>query len=293
MSESSKTDKKSKKTVFLIDNNTGETEQLVSITSDHVLLHKSSMEAYKKKKELEEQQEKNKGKNWVAGYHEPIKQISHQLELHEAGAIMKLLLYLHFKQEGKLIKEGRPLNTTEMQNIFGRKRTQTSQILKKLVSLEILEKKKEGRSTVYYINSHFHTIGETIKKGTSFTKLYKAKATEVLEKVDLFEAGMLYKVLPYFHFQTYYLCANPDEEDLNALDHLTQEALADLIGHDVKTVSHYMSHLEDQGVLMIQKQSNTKRYLIHPDLMFRKEFEDEHTRVVRFQFEQLKKGRKR
>ncbi|MFP5111598.1 hypothetical protein ACSU64_04340 [Bacillaceae bacterium C204] len=45
-------------------------------------------------------------------------------------------------------------------------------------------------------------------------------------------AGLLYAILPYFHYKTFLLCTNPNEEDDKALDPMSESELAELLGID-------------------------------------------------------------
>ncbi|MGG0793165.1 hypothetical protein ABE137_03935 [Brevibacillus laterosporus] len=226
-----------------------------------------------------------RGLNWVACYHEAILGIIRDLTLIEAGALIKLLPFLRFKSEGKLVQDGKPLKQTDIARVLGRGKTQTTEILRRLEELGVISCEKEGRSNVYYISVDFHSMGGVLT-GASFTKLYQVKAREIAEELTLSEIGLLYKILPFFHYQTYYLCDNPDEENPEVIRHLNREQLAEKIGHDPQTVSELVGKLRSKGVLMTTGSRNTTHYLVHPDVMFRKEYEDEYTRVVRRMFEE-------
>lgn len=226
-----------------------------------------------------------RGLNWVACYHEAILGIVRDLTLIEAGALIKLLPFLRFKSAGKLVTDGKPLKQSDIARVLGRGKTQTIEILNRLEALGVISCEKEGRSNVYYISVEFHTMGN-VMEGASFTKLYQVKAREIAEELTLSEIGLLYKILPFFHYQTYYLCENPDEENPEVIRHLNREQLAEKIGHDPQTVSDLVGKLRSKGVLMTTGSRNTTHYLVHPDVMFRKEYEDEYTRVVRRMFEE-------
>ncbi len=226
-----------------------------------------------------------RGLNWVACYHEAILGIVRDLSLIEAGALIKLLPFLRFKSAGKLVADGKPLKQADIARILGRKKRQTIDILAQLEKLRVITCEKEGRSNVYYISVDFHSMGDVVE-GASFTKLYQVKAREIAEELTLSEIGLLYKILPFFHYQTYYLCENPDEENPEVIRHLNREQLAEKIGHDPQTVTELVGKLRSKGVLMTTGSRNTTHYLVHPDVMFRKEYEDEYTRVVRRMFEE-------
>lgn len=259
-----------------IDVETGE------ISSDHYLrsrkqdAHFTAMTAYRNRE---------KGSHWVASYHEAIRDITHDLTLTQAGAIIKLLPYLRFKSAGKLINNGKPLKQTDIEAIFKRSRNKTAELLTELQRKGVITIVKEGRSNVFYIAAEFHTMG-SVTDGVKFTKLYQAKLHEVVSGMELNDVGILYKILPYFHYTEYYLVANPDEEDVSKLVHLDREQLAEVIGHDIATITKCVRKLRSKKAIMSTRSGYTTRYLVHPDLMFRQQVETEWTRSVRKMFDQ-------
>lgn len=264
--------------VFPIDITTGEIAEGYTLRRPEQAAFYRNRQAYK---------DREKGSHWVTAYHEAIRDITQDLSLTQAGAIIKLLPYLRFKSEGKLINNGKALKQADIQRIFKRSRNRTAELLTELESLGVIMIVKEGRSNVFYIAAEFHTMGY-VAEGVKFTKLYQVKLSEVVDGMELFEVGLLYKILPYFHFSEYYLCANPDEHNVDSIDHLDREALATVIGHEPETVTRLISKLQSRKALLSTKSGRTVRYLVHPDLMFRQQIETEWTRSVRKMFNEHK-----
>lgn len=223
-------------------------------------------------------------RRWVAAYQSTIREIAKDLTLAQAGAIIKLLPYMRFKADGKLINGGKPLKQNEIARIFKRSRNVTAEILRELEDLGVINIIKEGRSNSFYISAKFHTIGEL--NGERFTKIYVGKLSEVCEDLEINEVGLLYKVLPYFHYSEFYLCSNPNEQQPEKLQHLDRQGLAEAVGHDVSTVSHLIAKLSAKKVMLSTKSGNSVRYLVHPDLLGRQRIESEWARSVRKLFEQ-------
>ncbi|MFS1516087.1 hypothetical protein V1503_06125 [Bacillus sp. SCS-151] len=261
--------------ILVIDRSTGE-----EITANYVVTNRRQAAAYRRRKEAEQYEMTDVGKRWVASYHDPIRNIIKDLSLIEAGAIVKLLPFLRFKGEGKLA-----LKQTEIQRIFKRGKDATRDILDRLHSLSVISIQKEGRSNVFYISANFHTIGD-VREGERFTKLYQVKTSEIVDGLDLSTTGLLYKALPFFHYSEYYLCANPNEENPEVIEHLNREQLAEAIGHDADTVTEAIKKLRSNRAILTTKSGRTIRYLIHPDLMFRQKVETDWTKSVRKMFAQ-------
>lgn len=279
MSEERKTEK-----MKLIDAKTGEVQDVFKLGDDYALVHKNSSKAYKDLKRLEELSQGKRGRNWIACYHEPIKKTANDMTLFECGTLLKLLLYINFKDKEILTKDGKPMKLKDIKEVIKKGETQTRHIMTRLEEKGIIKKEKVGRNNVYKVNSEFHTMGEILEK-VPFTKLYQGKAKELLEKINLNQAGILYKILPYFHYSKCYLCLNPNEEDDSKIQFLSQEELATLISIDPDTVLKHMKALRDQSVVLDTRSGKTVMYYVHPELMFRMQQETKDTEAVRTMFE--------
>ncbi|KZE04137.1 hypothetical protein B4117_4307 [Bacillus mycoides] len=94
-------------TLRIIDVTTGEDR-----TQEYSLVNRKQAEGYKRAIEKEQYRLLSRGKNWVASYHDSIREVITGLT--EAGAIIKLLPFLRFKSDGKLIKDGKPLKVARI-----------------------------------------------------------------------------------------------------------------------------------------------------------------------------------
>jgi len=207
------------------------------------------------------------GRRYFISYNEAVESLIQDLTLIEAGALVKLLLCLKLNNGGLLTKGDKPLNKTDIARILGRSRPATNAIVERLFEFGVLESIEDSGKTYYRINSRYHTMGEALAK-TVFTKVYITKARDIIDSLKLNEIGMLYKIIPYFHFTEYYLCVNADS-DRESIEYMGRESLASAIGHDVATVSKLMAKLQSAGALLVTGSKNESRYLINPDLMFR------------------------
>jgi hypothetical protein len=159
----------------------------------------------------------------------------------------------------------------------------------RLVTLGLLDCLADG----FYVNKRFHTMGGRIADEV-FTKVYTVRAKEITDMLRLNEIGLLYKIIPFFHYSEYYLCVNPNV-DKTFIEYIGRETLAQAIGHDVATVSKIMSRLQSVGAILVTGTRKEVRYLVHPDLMFRQPegFESQWTIAVRKLFDDhAKKSRK-
>src|SRR5690625_286629 len=268
-----------KRNLGVIDRDTGELVTDGSVS----LRHRSQDEGYQKHLEKERYQYTTWNVHWVASYHDPIERISKELSLTETGAIIKLLPYMRFRAQGKLIKDGKPLKQADIQRIFKRGRTATRDILNELQAKGVISVQKEGRSNVFYISAEFHEKGN-VRESERFTKLYQVRTRDITDSLALHEAGILYKILPYFHYSEYYLVDNPDESDLSKLRYIGRNELADRIGMREYDLTQAVRKLRSKGALMSTESGKSIRYLVHPDVMFRQSIETDWSDAVRKMF---------
>lgn len=261
--------------IRVIDVTTGEDH-----SEEYSLRKRSQDVGFAKALEKERYRTETADRHWVASYHDPIEELSKELTLTETGAIIKLIPYMRFRAEGKLIKDGKPLKQADIQRIFKRGNKATIRILKELSDKGVISILKEGRSNVFYISARFHEKGN-VDTTERFTKLYQVRTREITDRLPLHEAGILYKILPYFHYSRYYLVRNPDEPDKDKLDYIGRDELADLIGMNRHDLSPAVNKLRGLGALMSTNSGRSVRYLVHPDVMFRQSVETDWTDSVR------------
>lgn len=251
----------------------------------------AQVESYEKRQYVERNNEQRSQSHYVNCYHEPIKDITDKLKLNELGALIKLLPFLRFNNDGLLAKDGKPMTAVDIAKVIGKSKRQTDGILKRLIDVGVVVKDGAKRGVRYYVDERYHTIGYTIE-GVTYTKLYQKETRVRAEGLSIQEAGLLYKTLPYFHYQNYFLCANPDanEKAGEKIEHLNMTQLADLIGESRETVKRGITSLMNRGIVMKISSYNTSRILVNPDVLFRAEYETEYTDTIRKQFAELERG---
>lgn len=262
------------KKYLLYDPETGETVK-------EILQHTEQERRYAAGKQIREDY-RRKSKDFIVCIPEELRKINHELTLIEAGAAMRLLGFLRWKENGRLIDGGKSLTVKDLTKIFKKGLTATKDILNRLESFELVSRSREGRANAFFINPRFFQFGGKINS-KDFTKLFVVESRNLVNELSIQEAGLLWKIIPHFNYENYYLCVNPTEKDAK---HMSRETLAAHIVHDPKTVGKLMSGLNRKGAVLITQTLGSKRYLINPDLMYRKSYEDEITRNVRGMFEQ-------
>ncbi|MGM0904250.1 MAG: hypothetical protein ACQEXB_24500 [Bacillota bacterium] len=229
-------------------------------------------------------------KRYVNCYHEPIREITKELNLNEVGALIRLLPFLRFKQDGLLIRNGKPMKMSDIAHVIGKQVRMASTIIHRLIDVGIMRQEGVKRGAKYFIDEQYHNIGKTVE-GAMFTKLYQQETRFKTDKLTIQESGLFYKMIPYFHHERYYLCANPNSciEDGEVIEHLTMEELAELFGESYDVVKRCMRSLVKHGLLMRRDSFKVYTFVVNPDVMYRSEYETEYTRQVRDEFAELER----
>ena len=288
----------------------------------YTIINKKQAEGYFKKMLKENERIKDTRGHYIISKNENVKSLEGStLTTKDRSCLMQLLVYAQF-DDNPLMKDGEPLNVKTISELWGYNQEATSKRIKKYTKLGILKPVKneqDKRIRNFKLNEEYYLMGR-ITDGKKFVKLFKRKLADVIDRVKDLEAresrkkkktevidilGLLNAVMPYFHYQTYYLVNNPDENILRGdetindalerkvspLKHLTRTQIGRILGYkriDLRTIDKYMDYLQQAGAVMVTKNKNRRRYLIHPDLMFRADGlgQDEYTRTIRNQFSQ-------
>lgn len=257
-------------------------------SNTHKVVSNKQSEAYKAKKEREDSADRD-GRHYVNCYHDPISELNEILGVNELGALMKMLPYLRINTGGQLVHNGKRMGAKEISKAIGKSIRWTTELIKKLTDEGVLIADKDGRRNVYNISEYYHTIGYTLKE-SYFTKVYQTKTRSDIKNISIQSAGVLYKMLPYFHYSRYYLVENPNDPDVDSLRHLTQNNFASKVNVHRTVVNRAVKELCTEGFVMISKTFGSDVIRVNPDVMFRQKGDNEYTKEVRYDFEQNRKS---
>lgn len=289
------------------------------------LMSKDQKRAYIEKMKREQQRLKDPRGPFVMGKNEPIRNLENSdLTVADRRYFMMLVLYAGFNGE-PLKKDGVALTNEMISKLWNLDTVKTMKRLSKFTRIGLLEKvknKHDGRIVHYVLNELYFQKGKTTTKPKEkFVKLFQNKLSDVINEVEKINElknrhrktktsihnviGLLHGVMPYFHYEAYYLVSNPDEaitqegetvlealeRNPRALKHLSKSRIGRILGYqnaNRSTIDNYMDILQKAGAVMVLKTKNKTRYLIHPDLMFRLDHDgtDKYTRHIRAMFQQ-------
>jgi hypothetical protein len=229
-------------------------------------------------------------KHFIAGYHSPVREISNKLNFEQLGALMVLLSHLELDSDGFLMNGERKsyLTQVDIQKELGKSRRQTIRILNALVDAEVLIKQTRSGRNVFKVNPEFHSMG-AVDNDKHYTKIIKNTLKGKLkllysveaDQLNLTQIGLLYKMMPFFHYNKFWLVHNPNEDDFDKIIPMNQEDLAETLGIAVRNLRPHLNALFRSGVMFRIGSYGGYIYGINPELYYRRSKETPETIAYR------------
>ncbi|PFM31007.1 hypothetical protein [Bacillus cereus] len=285
--------------------------------------NKESIKFYKEFQEKLEFVEKliPKDELFIASMHEGIKSVVPSLTISDATDYAKLISNLSMKSQGFLVnKRGKRMDYKTISEFLNLAERQTRRKIKKFYNhnmIEIVPGTNDKRIKHFRVSQTLHVMGDTFKG--EFTQIYIQNLKELVQNEELGNAlGTFYFMLPFIHYQTYYLVRNPNvnirldksktlfdnlmtPEAQSLLDHFTLFELAEYMGICVETLTEHLGKLEELNVIKMSIQDDSALIMVHPRFVCRQHYKNQEQKnlesVVTFQFAQhdnnrQKRGRK-
>lgn len=213
-----------------------------------------------------------------------VREVSQFMSLTEAGAMFSIMVHLDFNTDGFILYKGRFATMTDLEKLLNKGKRQVSNIINKLEELSLVCRVKQGRSTLIQVNEDVHWIGNKVKEDIA-TKVYTKVSKSLIDDLELNELGLLYKIIPYFHYEHMILCKNPEESNPKGLGELSLSELADLVKVDRKTMTRIVPQLVKKKALAKAVTGNRTHYIVNPYLFFRMDGDNKHSETARLLFD--------
>jgi DNA-binding MarR family transcriptional regulator len=202
---------------------------------------------------IEREQQKQRDKRHFSFAHmRNIREITDNLPNKQCGYILMLQPYLQMKSN-TLVDPGRdeaPLDKAGIAKALGVTPKTAGTVINSLIEDDVLSVTPNGN---YRMNDRYH-FRKRIREGKNI--LVKTFFTTLKElKLKPAELGALYKLLPYIHYETNMVCADPFEDDPAEIRFLSAKQIAEVIGLDDKKTLHILKALKKAEVL-----AETTRY---------------------------------
>lgn len=120
------------------------------------------------------------------------------------------------------------------------------------------------------VNDAYHFRGTSDNQHV--IKTFTARVRELYTGRNAKKLGFIYKLLPYVHFETNTVCANPYETAVELTEQLSKQDIAKLTGVSEKTVYSYLRTMKlgDEYVFAEIRRGNDRYYKLNPFIFYRK-----------------------
>jgi hypothetical protein len=249
----------------VIDIETGEDR-----SSDYTLRHRNQDEAYRKLKE-----KRGRQPDFTASNMRNLHEVYNVLTTTQCGYLMLLQCYVDYG-EGTIVKSDKtPMTTSDMMSVLQlkSKRSTFYNFLRACVEHGIII---ENNGT-YAVNPRYHFRGAFADQYV--VKSYTAKIKQVYREVKAADIGLIYRMLPFVHYETNALCENPFETNPDKIRWFTRKTLAEAIGVSPSEISRRLPKMTFDGEFVIAQVivGGKRVYMFNPWVFYRKNGEPDKT----------------
>lgn len=210
-------------------------------------------------------------RNFAFGHMRNIREITAGLSNKYCGYILLIQPYIAFRSN-VLVKEGRgdtSLNIDDLARVWNVSK-RTARVVLGELELRSIMFETGGRFT---INDRYHFRKKAAEDVDALIKTYfTTLKTSELTAADL---GFVYKLLPYVHYETNTVCADPfaDPEDVRFLN---EREIAEAVGMSEKEAVKVLARLRKSNILRGYINANNRRdtlTILNPYVFYRKKGE--------------------
>ncbi|WP_342042593.1 hypothetical protein [Bacillus sp. OTU2372] len=198
---------------------------------------------------------------------ENIKNVISKVKTVDCGYLLILQCYMEYGT-GKLA-----LDRKEMQKALGISKPTFQRFWAAMISNGIIFK-DNGE---FYVNPDFHFRHQP--NHNRVIKLFTTTLKQLTDKLTASELGFLYKLLPYVHYDTNMICADPFTEPEN-IKFLNKTQIAILVDMDEKKASKLLDKLRKIGIIVETIRQDDKRdhiFTLNPYVFYRKKGKPDDT----------------
>lgn len=280
-----------------------------------------------KKIKLRIQERDMPSKHFTINFHDKLQQIEDELDVKTAGVALTLSLYMERKSDGLLKINGEVMTKQDIDDILDMDDETAKTHLDALKTLGILDYKRQkievietkGKNkgkvknisaNVYKMNPHHHYMGYLLgeNKDRDFTKVFKEAAKDYFDYISLEARGLLYKLLRFVHFQSYYLVSNPNQDlrierdktfyeniqdetikntILTTQHDLTMDDFIALTGKSRRSIERYIKEWEYARIVIKNGRGKKASFLMNPTIFTRQEAHCPYTVSTIFHFDKV------
>lgn len=249
----------------VIDIETGEDR-----SSEYTLRHRNQDDAYRKLKE-----KRGRQPDFTASNMRNLHEVYNVLTTTQCGYLMLLQCYVDYG-EGTIVNSDKtPMTTSDMMSVLqlNRKRSTFYDFLGACVEHGIIIENND----TYAVNPRYHFRGAFADQYV--VKSYTTKIKRVYREVKATDIGLIYRMLPFVHYETNALCENPFETNPDKIRWFTRKTLAEAIGVSPSEISRRLPKMTFDGEYVIAQVivGGKRVYMFNPWVFYRKNSEPDKT----------------
>lgn len=249
----------------VIDIETGEDR-----SSEYTLRHRNQDDAYRKLKE-----KRGRQPDFTASNMRNLHEVYNVLTTTQCGYLMLLQCYVDYG-EGTIVNSDKtPMTTNDMMSVLqlNRKRSTFYDFLRACVEHGIIIENND----TYAVNPRYHFRGAFADQYV--VKSYTTKIKRVYREVKATDIGLIYRMLPFVHYETNALCENPFETNPDKIRWFTRKTLAEAIGVSPSEISRRLPKMTFDGEYVIAQVivGGKRVYMFNPWVFYRKNNEPDKT----------------
>jgi hypothetical protein len=250
-------------------------EQRISAPAyTHRVVSNAQAEAYKAEQEREKWR-KGRQRSFTASNMLNLHEVYGVLTTAQCGYLMLLQCYVSF-DGGTLVNANKtPMTTSDMMAVLqlGKKTSTFYDFLEACMSHGTI-KESDG---IYSVNPRYHFRGAF--NDQYVVKSYTAKIKRVYSEVKAADIGLIYRMLPFIHYETNALCENPFEVNPALIRWFTRKTLAEAIGVSPGEISRRLPRMTFDGEYVIAQVTvgGKRMYMFNPWVFYRKNSEPDTT----------------
>lgn len=265
--------------VFSFVSEDGE-KMIAAPAQSHRVISASQSEAYRKEKESEAWRQRD-GRDFTASNMRNLHEVYDVLTTAQCGYLMLLQCYVSFDGGTLVNPDKSPMSSADMMSVLqlGKKRATFYDFKKACADNGIINEAADG---TYAVNERYHFRGAF--NDQYVVKSYSTMIKRVYREVKAADIGLMYRMLPYVHYGTNALCANPFETDPSKIRWFNRKELAEAIGVRSETLSRRLPNMKFEGKYVVAriKVGGSEKYTFNPNVFYRNKAKPDDTLIAMF-----------
>ncbi|KMJ60458.1 hypothetical protein AB685_00430 [Bacillus sp. LL01] len=241
---------------------------------------------YKSQEQLEaiefERIKKRDRRHFTFTHMRNIREITDNLPNKICGYVLSLQPYIKWESNVLVNADGNPLDEKQFAKALKVTPKTVKTVIAQLIQEDIVEQDDRGN---YVMNNRYHFRKKL--KGDEESMVVKTFfSTLKAVKLKPAELGALYKLLPYVHYETNMICANPFEEYPQDIRFLSGKHIAEMLGMHEKKAIEVLRELKKAGAIAettkFVKDARVKYITLNPFIFYRKAGQPDASLIAMF-----------